>query len=48
MKAILLHTTKQHYLLIGISQASFSGQPAFIRIQQYVHVREDDMIGILQ
>ena len=26
----------------------FSGQPAFIRIQQYVHVREDDMIGILQ
>ena len=38
MNAILLHTTKQHYL--GVSQASFSGQLAFIRIQQHVHVRE--------
>ena len=39
MNAILLHTTKQHYL--GVSQASFSGQrPAYIRIQQHVHARE--------
>ena len=28
---MLLHTTKQHYL--GVSQASFSRQPAFIQRQ---------------
>lgn len=31
MNAMLLHTTKQHYL--GVSQASFSRQPAFIQRQ---------------